>query len=104
MPLCSSAFLPLILFILSAAVFSQTRRSTSSTRARILPPQNLRQHFEQMKVRIYGDIGIVNGIVITSDEHNREMEKTVFTDVFIKRETRWQAINAQENKVQKLVP
>ena len=69
-----------------------------------LPPPNLHQRFEQMKVRIYGNIGIVNGIVVTSDQHGRDVERTVFTDVFLAREGRWRAINAQENKVQKPVP
>jgi hypothetical protein len=31
-----------------------------------LPPPNLKQHFEQMKVRIFGDTGIVNGLVVTT--------------------------------------
>jgi hypothetical protein len=61
-----------------------------------LPPPNLKQHFEQMKVRIFGDTGIVNGLVVTTDEHGREM---IFTDVFVYRDGRWLAVNAQENKV-----
>ena len=69
-----------------------------------LPPANLKQRFEQMSVRVYGDVGIVNGIVVTSDEHGQEVDKTIFTDVFAYRDGRWQAINAQENRVEKRPP
>jgi Domain of unknown function (DUF4440) len=66
--------------------------------AKNLPPPERRQHFEEMKVRVYGDVGIVTGMVV-SEEPGKEAEKTIFTDVFAFREGRWQAINAQENKV-----
>jgi len=67
-----------------------------------LPPANLHNRFEELKVRLYGTVGIVNGIVVTSDENEKEVNRTVFTDVFAKRDGRWQAINAQENKVEQL--
>jgi hypothetical protein len=69
-----------------------------------LPPANLKQHFEQMKVRIFGDVGIVNGLVLTTDERGHEVARTVFTDVFVYREGHWLAVNAQENKVRPTEP
>jgi len=70
------------------------------------PPANRKQHFDQLQVRIYGDVGIVNGVVVTTDENgrsgsgeNHEVDRTVFTDVFVWRDGRWQAVNAQENAV-----
>jgi uncharacterized protein DUF4440 len=63
------------------------------------PAANLQKHFDNLNVRIYGDVGIVNGIVITSDEHGKDVSRTIFTDVFVCRDGRWQAINAQENRV-----
>src|SRR6476660_8276672 len=62
-------------------------------------PSNRKQHLDQLRVRVYGDAGIVNGIVVTSDEEGREVDRTIFTDVFVKRDGRWQAVNAQENAV-----
>ena len=53
---------------------------------------------------MYGDVGIVNGIVVTSDENGKQLDRTIFTDVFAWREGRWQAINAQENKVEPRKP
>jgi len=67
-----------------------------------LPPASLKNRFEQMNVRLYGDVGVVNGIVVTSDEHGTDVDKSIFTDVFVYRDGRWQAINAQENRVEKM--
>ena len=66
------------------------------------PPDNVKRRFDGLKVRIYGDVGIVNGIVIQQDETGKELDRSIFTDVFLYRDRRWQAVNAQENKVQKL--
>jgi hypothetical protein len=66
------------------------------------PPANLKNRFGNLSVRMYGDVGIVNGIVVTSDKDGKDVSRTIFTDVFVYRDGRWQAINAQENKVEKL--
>ena len=52
------------------------------------------KHFENIHVRIYGNVGVVNGAVIASQ--SGAIQKTLFTDVFAYRGGRWQAINAQE--------
>jgi hypothetical protein len=65
------------------------------------PPENLKFRFDGLRVRLYGDLGIANGTVVTSDEHGRDIERTVFTDVFVYRSGHWQAINAQETLVRK---
>jgi len=41
---------------------------------------------------LYDDVGIVTGIVITSDRHGKDVHRTIFTDVFVYRDGRWQAI------------
>lgn len=71
---------------------------------RRVPPPNLKQHFDQLNVRLYGDVAIVNGIVVTSDENGKQLDRSIFTDVFARREGHWQAINAQENKIEQLKP
>jgi len=58
------------------------------------PPQGPEKHFEDMHVRIYGDIGIVNGMVV--EVGSGTTRKTLFTDVFAYRDGKWQAVNAQE--------
>lgn len=61
-------------------------------------PKDRRQQFDQLQVRVYGSAAVVTGMVISTDPAGHE-EKTVFTDVFAKRNGRWQAVNAQENPV-----
>ena len=58
------------------------------------PPKSPEKHFEDMHVRIYGDIGIVNGMVV--EVGSGTTRKTLFTDVFAYRDGKWQAVNAQE--------
>ena len=69
---------------------------------KFLPPSNLKQRFENLKIRLYGDFAIVNGLVVTSNEHGKDVDQSVFTDVFAYRDGSWRAINAQENRVEQL--
>jgi hypothetical protein len=59
------------------------------------PPPGRHQRFDQLRARVYGDTGIVTGIVIASGPTGGE-DRTIFTDVFVRREGRWQAVSAQE--------
>jgi len=52
------------------------------------------KHFEDMHVRLYGSVGIVNGVVVADDP--KGTRRTLFTDVFAYRDGKWQAVNAQE--------
>jgi hypothetical protein len=65
-------------------------------------PANLKPRFERLDIRLYGDIGIASGLVVTSDENGKEISRNVFTDVFTYRDGRWQAINGQETDVRKM--
>lgn len=60
-------------------------------------PQENRS-FENLKIRVYGDTGIANGIVVISGPGGTH--RNVFTDVFVKRGGHWRAVNAQENPEQ----
>jgi hypothetical protein len=64
-----------------------------------LPPSDLTNHFEGLQVRVYG---VVNGLVVRTNKDGNTVDKTVFTDVFVHRDGRWQAVNAQENVVRKV--
>ena len=55
--------------------------------------------FDKLKVRAYGSTAIANGIVEASDSPEVKLRKTIFTDVFVYRDNRWQAVNAQENEI-----
>ncbi len=52
------------------------------------------KHFEDMHVRIYRSVGIVNGVVVRGEAGATYL--TLFTDVFTYRQGKWQAVTAQE--------
>lgn len=64
-----------------------------------IPPANRNVRLDHVEVRLYGDTGIVNGFVIAADAQGNETHRTAFTDVFVFRDGRWQAVNAQEDEV-----
>lgn len=55
-----------------------------------------RRRFDDVLVRVYGDVGIVNGVVVADSGRGGPPARTRFTDVFVRRGGRWQAVNAQE--------
>jgi hypothetical protein len=58
-------------------------------------PKSGARHFDDLRVRVFGDVGIVNGSVVATDRDGKA-HKTYFTDVFAYRHHRWEAVNAQE--------
>lgn len=58
------------------------------------PQTKVQKHFEDMHVRVYGNVGIVNGSVVATESGTTQ--RTLFTDVFAYRDGKWQAVNAQE--------
>ncbi|HXR16905.1 MAG TPA: nuclear transport factor 2 family protein [Terriglobales bacterium] len=54
------------------------------------------KHFEELRVRIYGDVAIANGIFSTIRDPQSKPTRTAFTDVFVRRGGKWLAVNAQE--------
>jgi hypothetical protein len=55
------------------------------------------QHFAQLRVSLYGNVAIARGILTATDATGAVVTKTLFTDVFVRRQGRWQAVSAQEN-------
>jgi len=54
------------------------------------------KHFEELRVRIYGEVAIVTGVVSTLFNQEANSKRTAFTDVFVRRDGKWLAVNAQE--------
>src|SRR5262249_15449380 len=63
------------------------------------PPAERRASFEALRVRVYGNTAIATGIVANTDTAGKDVRRSAFTDVFVLRDGRWQAVNAQENAV-----
>ena len=64
-----------------------------------LAPSKSKQTLEELKVRLYGNTGIVNGLNVVVTADGATTYKIRFTDVFVKRGGRWQAVSAQETPV-----
>lgn len=64
-----------------------------------LAPSKSKQTLEELKVRLYGDTGIVNGLNVVVTADGAATYKIRFTDVFVKRGGRWRAVSAQETPV-----
>lgn len=62
---------------------------------------DVRRRFGALAVRLYGSVAIANGIVVVSDSSGRELGRSAFTDVFVRRAGRWEAVNAQEDVVRR---
>jgi hypothetical protein len=58
-----------------------------------------KKHIEDMKITIYGSTALARGTVVTTDAAGAVVSKLLFTDVFVQRNGRWQAVSAQENAV-----
>lgn len=61
-------------------------------------PPGVERRFEDLRERVYGDVGIVNGVVVRTTPDDPKPHRTLFTDVFVYRDGRWQAVNSQENE------
>jgi hypothetical protein len=55
--------------------------------------------FKKLDVRIYGKTAVATGIVSATDHPGDKPQRTIFTDVFVFRDGRWKAVNAQENEI-----
>lgn len=62
------------------------------------PAAGDRFQFDTLAVRLYGDVAIANGIV-RATHADGTVERTIFTDVFARRNGEWRAVNAQENAI-----
>lgn len=55
-----------------------------------------KRSFEDLGIRLYGDVAIANGIVRATGPAATDLKRTVFTDVLVRRHGTWRAVNAQE--------
>jgi ketosteroid isomerase-like protein len=56
--------------------------------------------YDDMKVRVFGDVGIVTGrLVLTGASTQYKSGARRYTDVFVKRNGRWQIVECQSTLV-----
>src|SRR4051812_46787825 len=57
---------------------------------------NKSRRFDDLHIRVYGEIAIVNGTIVGTSLLRDSAYKAAFTDVFIYRDNRWQVVNSQQ--------
>ncbi|HEY5087719.1 MAG TPA: nuclear transport factor 2 family protein [Gemmatimonadaceae bacterium] len=55
--------------------------------------------FNRLDVSVFGNAAVADGSVVTTDRSGHEVARNVFSDVFVCRAGRWQAVHAQETEV-----
>lgn len=57
------------------------------------------KHIEGLTVTVYDSTALARGTLITTGPKGQVISKLLFTDLFVRRQGKWQAVSAQENKV-----
>jgi ketosteroid isomerase-like protein len=68
-------------------------------RSHLSPQASGQKRIEDMTVTLYGSTALARGVLITTDSEGQVIRKLLFTDVFVRRAAKWQAVCAQENAV-----
>lgn len=68
-------------------------------RSHLVPRKAEKKSIEGMTVTLYGQTAVARGQVVTRDAQGATVSTLLFTDVFVRRGGKWQAISAQENPV-----
>ncbi len=66
-----------------------------------LPPDR-RPRFAALDIRLYGDTALAGGSVEITGAKGEVVSRNLFTDVFVHRACRWQAVSAQETDIGQL--
>lgn len=83
--------------VIPGAGFITREQQIAWFKAHPVPP-GVERRFEDLRERIYGEVGIVNGVVVRTTPSDAKPHRTLFTDVFVYQDGRWQAVNSQENE------
>ncbi len=76
--------------------FKGTLRDKADHLKATLAPVHIQQSLDDLKVRIYGNTGIVTGVDVGTGPDGLTSYRLRFTDVFVKHAGHWQAVSAQE--------
>jgi ketosteroid isomerase-like protein len=68
-------------------------------RSHLSPQGPDQRRIEDMTVSLYGTTALARGVLTTTDSRGRIIRRLLFTDVFVLRRRKWQAVSAQENIV-----
>jgi ketosteroid isomerase-like protein len=79
-------------------------RDRTATLSRIPQRRPSSNHLEDMYARIYGDAAFVRGLNQVTDPSGKVLAQVRFTDIFVFRDGRWQAVAGHETLVSEKAP
>ena len=68
-------------------------------RLHLSPQGSDKRRIENMTVTIYGTTALARGEVTTTNSGGHVIRRLLFTDEFVQRDSKWQAVSAQEDPV-----
>src|ERR1700688_1635913 len=69
----------------------------TTTLAKAADHRPMHNELTELTPRVYGDFGYIRGLPTATDAQGKIMAKVRFTDVYVYRDGRWQAVAAQES-------
>ena len=81
------------------AQFANKAEVLSYYRSHLSAHSSVQRRIEDLTVSVYDTTAIARGRVVTSNSDGKVVSETLFTDVFVQHDGRWQAVSAQENSV-----
>jgi hypothetical protein len=70
-------------------------RASTLAKAVVHPPSH--NELTELSPHVYGDFGYIRGLATATDAQGRVLAKVRFTDVYMYRDGRWQAVAAHES-------
>jgi len=72
-----------------------------TTLAKAADHRPIHNELTELTPRVYGDFGYIRGLATATDAQGKVIAKVRFTDVYIYRDGRWQAVAGQESMLPK---
>ena len=83
----------------AAGTFISKAQLLAYYRTHLSAHSGITRRIEGMKIWIKGTTGVARGVVAITSADRKHDSRQLFTDVFVLRSGRWQAVSAQENAI-----
>jgi len=69
----------------------------AATLAKASVHRTVHHELNELEAHVYGDFGYIRGLATAIDPHGKIMARVRFTDIYVYRDGRWQAVAAHES-------
>jgi predicted GNAT superfamily acetyltransferase len=74
-----------------------TLQDRASTLAKAAGHPSVHHELTEMHAHVYGDFGYIRGLATAVDPQGKTLARVRFTDIYVYRDSRWQALAAHES-------